>query len=254
MHDPNNPSEIFARPWDDARFLDFEHFTFWANTPNRKGFRCRLVFGERNGNPRITHYPNLEKESENEKTVVCSVGFDPMTFWEFLRRFELIIRGPEGGKDHIENRARKKNEDGTPGDWYIMNSLRFGKDEEGVVWIAIQDERVPNVRYLIENSAYHNFFREDGTRVSRAEGSKAYAMALVDLLRRIYVPYVGRLRAPFDKEKMGGKGRKRPAASSSSDYEIAGTTPKRLSTEDENTTKAAASAPESSFDDDDIPY
>lgn len=206
--DPQNPAEVFSRPNAEARIMDLEQFILWTDTPGRKGFRSRLVFGERNGAPRISVFPNQETGPS-----VISAGMDPLSFWEFLSRFEAVIKGADGGKDFIENNRREPGtEEGTPGRLISMNTLHFGKDNDGLIWIGLQQKDVANIRFMVKASGWHHFHREDGTRISDAEGSQAYAMHLVDLLRRIYGTYAGRLRPPYDKSK--GPSRK-PAAGQS---------------------------------------
>lgn len=238
--DKNNPAEIFSRPNDQAQIFDFEQFTFWADAPHRKGFRCRLVFGERNGAPRISYFPNT-----GERGDMVWAGFDPLTFWEFLDRFEAVIKGPKGGKDHIDNngRTRADPESGTPGEFFVRCQLHFGKDDEGVVWLGMSDKKAPNCRFKILAPAWHHFFKPDGTRISIEEGSLAYASHLVDLLRRIYPTFIGRLRPPF-----AGKG-----AKSNVSYGDDGDKPKSKSTESfESSVEFAGGT--SSDGDEDIPY
>lgn len=194
-----NESEVFSRPNDQAKIHDFEQFTLWTNTPNRPGFRSRMTFGERNGAARISVFPNSESGIK-----VLFVGMHPMIWMEFLRRFEAIAKGPAGSKDKIENLDRDPNTERTADadavKKIVRNVLWFGKDEEGVCWIAVEQVNVPNIRFKILSSVWHNFFKPDGTRITPEEGSAAQTVALIESLRQAMGSFIGRIRKPYEKQ------------------------------------------------------
>jgi len=195
-----NDAEVFSRPNTEARIHDFEQFTLWAPTPDRPGFRGRMTFGERNGAPRISVFPNFETGPK-----VLFVGMSPSIFLRFYNRFTEIIKGPGTDKDHIDNLDRDPNAERTENFDDIAKTVRnvlwFGKDEEGVCWIAIQQHGVTNMRFTILSSAWHHFYKPDGTRVSPQEGSAAEALALLEALKIAVSPYFARLRPPYDKNQ-----------------------------------------------------
>lgn len=193
-------SEVFSRPNDSAKIHDLEQFTLWANTPNRPGFRARMTFGERNGAPRISVFPNTEEGAK-----VLFVGMHPMIWAEFLRRFEVVAKSSGGAKDKIENLDRDPTVERTNGNMdavkkIVRNTLWFGKDQDGVCWIAIEQTGCPNIRFKILSSVWHNFFKEDGTRLTPEECSAAQTMALIETLRVAMMPYIARIRKPFEKQ------------------------------------------------------
>ena len=198
----SNEAEVFARINTEARIHDLEQFTLWANTPDRPNFRARMTFGERNGAPRISVFPNFESGAK-----VLFVGMAPMIWMEFLRRFENVVKGQNGGKDHIENLDREPNAERTADPdsvrKVVRNSLWFGKDDDGVCWIAIEQPTVPNIRFKILSSAWHNFFKADGTKLTPQECSAAQTMALIESLKMAMAPYIARLRPPYEKPVAG---------------------------------------------------
>ena len=198
----SNEAEVFSRPNDQAKIHDLEQFTLWTNTPDRPNYRSRMTFGERNGAARITVFPNLENG-----TKPLYVGMSPMIWMEFLRRFENIVKGPNGGKDRIENLDREPNAERTADPdsvrKVVRNSLWFGKDDEGVCWIAIEQVNVPNIRFKILSSVWHNFFKQDGTKLTPQECSAAQTMALIESLKMAMAPYIARLRPPYEKPAPG---------------------------------------------------
>lgn len=195
----NNPAEVFSRQNDQAKIHDLEQFTLWTSTPDRPGFRSRMTFGERNGAPRITVFPNTE-----EGPKVLFVGMAPTVFLEFLRRFEEIVKGPNGKKDKIENLDKDPNAERTA-DFdsvakIVRNVLWFGKSEDGVCWIAVQQANTPNIRFTLLPSAWHHFHKPDGTRITPEEGSAGYTLSLIEGLRMAMAPYIARIRPPYDKD------------------------------------------------------
>lgn len=203
----SNDAEVFSRPQQEARIHDFEHFTLWADTPDRPGFRARMSFGERNGAPRITVFPNLE-----EGPKVLYVGMDPMVFDEFLNRFEKIVRGEPGKNDKIENLDRPpSSEPGSePLPRVVRNTLWFGKNQDGVIWIGIEQANSKNIKFKILPSAWHRFYKEDGTQVTQEEGSVAQALSLSRCLREAVSRFTSRLR-PY-VERNNTQGGKKPSA------------------------------------------
>lgn len=201
-HDDNN-AEIFSRPNTDARIYDFEQFTLWADTPGRQGFRSRMTFGERNGAARITVFPNTEP-----RTDIVWIGMAPLVFMEFLDRFEAIVRGEAGKSSKLANMGAgpnaPKGKAPRDEDLVVRNTLHFGKSQEGVCWLAVEQQGVPNIRFTILPSSWHTFFREDGTAITPKEASAAQALALVKTLRGIYMPFFGRLR-PYQERQAGGR-------------------------------------------------
>lgn len=200
----SNDAEVFARPNADAKIHDFEQFTLWTNTPDRPNFRSRMAFGERNGAARISVFTNFESGVK-----VLFVGMAPMIWMEFLRRFESVVKGPAGGKDRIENLDREPNAERTADPdavrKVVRNTLWFGKDDAGVCWIAIEQPNVPNIRFKILSSAWHNFFKADGTKLTPQECSVAQTMALIESLKMAMAPYIARLRPPFEKTAGGAQ-------------------------------------------------
>lgn len=200
-------NEIFSRPNNEAKIYDFEQFTLWTNTPTRPGFRSRLSFGERNGAARISVFTNLESGPK-----VLFVGMHPQIWLEFLRRFETIAKGQPGGKDKIENLDRDPNAEKTKDDTklktIVRNTLWFGKDENGVCWIGIEQPNVPNFRFPILSSIWHNFYKPDGTKITPQEGSAAQTIALIESLRMAMSSFVGRLRRPMERTNAPKKAEK----------------------------------------------
>lgn len=202
-----NSAEIFSRPNTLAKIHDLEQFTLWTDTPDKPGFRSRMTFGERNGAPRITVFTN------QEPIKVVYVGMTPMVFEIFLEQLEKIARGEPGKALHIVNHDRAPGSDpkSENPEMIVRNKLWFGKDNEGIVWVAIEQNNVKNTRFQLLPSQWHSFVKEGGVPLTAAEGSQLYTLALINAMRRAYTQWYGRIRPAYERPDTKQKG-KAPAA------------------------------------------
>lgn len=198
-------SELFSRPNNEAAIHDLEQYVLWTETPERPGFRSRLVFGERNGAPRITVFTNFEN------TKPLYVGIAPVEFEMFLEQLESITQGENGKALPIDNDDIAPNADRSPGKLpahVVRNRLWTGKDAEGVCWIGVDQPNVKKIVFKLVPNGWHHFYKEGGAKLTEAEASQRYTRALIRSLRQAYSATNGRLRPPFDKSQNA----KRPAA------------------------------------------
>ena len=199
MPTDKNIAEVFTRPNTEARIHDLDQFTIWTDTPNRPGFRARLNFSERNGAPRISVWPNIEGVQG------MWIGFDATTFTRFLDRLEEIAKGENGVSDKIENLGLNPATAGQrkglpkPEDLIVRNTLHFGKSQSGMCWLAIEQAGVENIRFLLQCSMWHHFFKADGSKYTPEEGSSIHTLALIKTLRQAFTHWVGRARMPTER-------------------------------------------------------
>ena len=198
MFDSSNPGEVFSRPNESARIHDLEHFTLWTNTPNRPGYRSRLSFGERNGAPRITFFPNVENAP-----VAIGIGMPPNEFEFFLQKWEMVVKGANGVADKIENMGAGANSERGKGvkkeDLTVKNITHFGKSQDGLCWIAVEQPGVEKVRFTISPSIWHRFYNAEGVQMTEAECSARYTLGMISNLRTALAPYIARLRPLSEK-------------------------------------------------------
>lgn len=195
MSSDKNANELFQRPNKEAKFYDFGQFTYWDEIPSRPGYRACASFGERNGAPRLTFFPKLEKGPK-----AIAIAMDPVTFYRFLNDFEEVVKGENGKKRHIDNFGKSPDlpENKMPttrAEMVVRNRLFFGKDENGVCWIGCsQADTTTRVRIL--PSLWHQFYKEDGTPITEAEASRPQTLQMIDCLRRVYSRWIGRVKEP----------------------------------------------------------
>ena len=194
----SNAAEIFSRPNNAAIIYDLENFTLWTPTPNRPGFNSRLTFGERNGAPRMTLFPNIEGAPP-----AVAAGMRADVFYDFLNHFEEIVKGPNGKASKIDNMIpvpgldRKK--DPRPEDLTLKNITHYGKSQEGICWICIEQSDIPNLRFKLLPTVWHRFYDTEGNQLTQEAASRRYTLSLIECLRRAMERPISRLRPPSEK-------------------------------------------------------
>lgn len=214
----SNESEVFSRPNMEAKIHDLEQYTLWTDTPNRPGYRSRMAFGERNGAPRITVFTNAE-----EGPGVVVAGFAPQVFELFLNEFRDVITGAPGGEGSIDNMQpdptvtidKKTNRDAMPK--VVKNTLVFGKNQDGVIFIGIKQKDVNNIAFKILPSSWHVFRDKNGNPPTQEEMSKRSALALIESLRRALDRWTSRLKPAWVPDASKRKGGAAPSFDSTSD-------------------------------------
>lgn len=214
--------DTFSKPHTEAQSYDLENIKFWADTPDRPNFRSSMIFGFRNGNARIVVFTNFDDGQPKS----LYAGIDPISFDVFLQKFEDVVNGEPGVKDHFDNMEREEDADGKfkgPSRSTVRNSVWFGKHTDGVIWLAISQKDVKNIRFKIIGTGWHNFFRAGTDQpMTEAEASVATARSLIRRLRDANLRWGTLLRTPTPRKENAG--RSKPGA----------TTGKSFSTETEN--------------------
>lgn len=200
MTTPDMCPEVFSRSNTEARIHDLEQFTFWAEPLEKGGKRPRLVFGERNGAPRITVYTGME----NPKVLWSGMG--PGEFMMVLSEFERIVNSEKGFSLAVENLDRDPNSDKRDPNpaKIVRNKLWFGKDDNGICWMGFEQRGIQNIRFNIVPNAWHNFYREGGVKLTESEASIMYARGLVKMLADVYARWASRLRLPMERGQRNG--------------------------------------------------
>lgn len=190
-------NEVFARPNSEAKIYDFQQYTLYTTPVEGSQKRPMMKFGERNGAPRITVITNSGKDPK-----AISAGFSPDVFEIFLSEFESIAKeGAPGLSAALDNfqkdptfEGRVSNFDDVPK--IVKNTLYFGKDAEGVCWLAL-GQKDDKIVFRILPSSWHAFRFNDGREMTKAKASEIWAVALAVSLRRSLSRFTGRLAVPF---------------------------------------------------------
>jgi hypothetical protein len=190
---------------EQPRIMDFVRFQLWTPTPGAEGKRARLAFGIRDGNPRVTVFTN-DPNDKVDKGVIFA-GIDPETFFAFLMDFERIVRQNKEDKNKLDCYRSRWENDKPTSDRILGSTLRYGKDADGIVWICLEADNRPKIRFNFKLSEWHAFVKSDGNHISEAEGSVYSALAKIALLRTCYGEAIAKTAAttPAGRQNSGKK-------------------------------------------------
>lgn len=210
--DASNPAEVFGRRNAEAKIHDFMQYVLWAESPNQPNKRARLGFGERNGAPRITVMTGADQGPK-----ALSVGMDPIIFEFFLTDFERVANAEGKAKGEIENLQKDPSFEGRSANFDAVpkipkNSLHYGKNEEGICWLAVDQPGAQRIIFKILPSVWHIFHKPDGTTFSKEEMSVMYTLAMIKSVRASMAKYTARINEPWERPTQPGD-QQRPRAS-----------------------------------------
>lgn len=211
--DAANPAEIFGRPNTEAKIHEFTQYALWAESPGNPGKRARLLFGERNGAPRITVMTGAE---QGPKALIAAMS--PEIFEFFLSDFERVANTEGKAKGEIENLQRDPSFEGRAANFDDVpkipkNSLHYGKNDEGVCWLAIDQKDAQRIIFKILPSAWHVFHKPDGSSFSKEEMSSIFTLSLIKSVRRSIARFTARINAPWERpagQQSGYQNKTRP--------------------------------------------
>ena len=168
------------------RIIDLPRLTLFADSPEA-GKKARFQFGFRDVNPRVTVFTGV---SGAAKDGVISGPLDPVSFQVFLDLFERTIHAEPGTKHKIALKTTQYENNQPTTDMRHLSDLRFGKTEEGIVWIALTTDTHPKIMFEFRPSRFVEFYHADGTTFSDSEMSMLHASAFVKLLRDIFGTHI----------------------------------------------------------------
>jgi len=174
-----------------GRIVDFEKLILFTDS-TEPGKRARMQFGGRDGNFRITVFTGTGSTAK-EGVIQCPL--DPMSFDSFLTLFESIIRGESGSKSKITAKTLVYENDKPTDQMKVMSELWFGKNAEGIVWIALSAPSYPKLTFEFRGSRFAEFYQKDGTPLSDQDLSKLTAGSFVRVLRDTMPAYIMALSA-----------------------------------------------------------
>jgi len=142
-----------------------------------------LGFQVRKNNPQIVVRTQVPNDKEFGKITAQMTAPDLHALAALIER---VANGPAGKKEVMKNLARRfingKRSDPMPD-----TLIHVGKDEKGVVWIAVQswDKSRPLIRFPFGPTEMTQLLHEDGTNWGLDEVSQVYATGWVTIIRSI---------------------------------------------------------------------
>lgn len=165
-----------------AKIIDLRRLVLF--TDGVDGKRARFQFCVREGYPRITVFTGARGREG-----VISGPMDVEGFLVFTRYLRDIARGEKGSKIAIDLKTAIY-EDNKPTDrMQLLSTLFCGKDDEGLVWLGLQSEGRPKLKFTFKISDYMVFRKSDGSAPSQAEMSSIAAESYANLLDAVMAQY-----------------------------------------------------------------
>lgn len=157
------------------KYADVGRINLWGEELSN-GKRPRLVFGFRDGNPRIIIYTG-----EQGPQGVITYGMDYPNFGYFLETLKEIIDSPEGTKESVDSILPAQ--DGMPEK--NIGVLHVGKTKDGIIYLSVIAENKPKLVFTIKGSKFHRYFDSAKSPVAESLVSKRMATSLYNYLYNI---------------------------------------------------------------------
>lgn len=160
------------------KFTDISRIALWADGVNEN--KAKLVFGFRDGVPRITVYTGL-----NTKEGVISFPSDITTFVYILNLIKEAAKAEPGFKQQIQCLVTVYQDNKPTTEKKILSTLFIGKSKEGFVYISVITEDKPKIVFTFKQSPFYVFRDKDGNFVDEKEISEKIATTMADLLLNV---------------------------------------------------------------------
>lgn len=181
------------------RYINLNSLTMYR--PNKDNtFVSRLTFGTRNGQLRVSvNVGDPDKEWQQNMT---SISLGPVALDMVLETIGKAIAGAPGEKYKLEHYwpVRDQNTKKLTGEQKLGATCVVGKNKEGLIWIALIADNVPNVPFIFGLPDWNKFYHPDGSGVTEEEISVRVAKSYIRILRSA-IPTLTTLHAFFDAEE-----------------------------------------------------
>lgn len=174
------------RPPIKKNALDNRKMCLFAPAPNTTDREAVLMWNVFSNNPRVTVFTGDPTDiSDASSKGRISANLDAPVFFTFIEMIERVAKS----KVPIELKILNKNFTWTNGqrssEPSIVSELHVGKDDKGMVWISVEAEKRPVIRFFILPSDWHQFCFADGTPLDKGELVTMHTLGYCNLLRRL---------------------------------------------------------------------
>lgn len=165
---------------------EFPRASLFAPAPETERERSSLQWSILNGNPRISVWTRVPSDSAFRGPIAAGFGVTSMEM--LLNAMEQIYSGPNNKREAYTVEGFPENSDGEkvngPRQKIIKSTVKYGKDENGICWIAVEDNinDRPKLVFKFVDEFFHHF-RIEGQEISESEASQRQAVGIVRYLR-----------------------------------------------------------------------
>jgi len=143
----------------------------------RPNFRVKVI-----GNvPRLVVKTNVPDDKNNGR---IDYNMDLPTFGVIMAKIREIAQGKDGSftSEYVDDFIAGKKLDKP----VVIASVKIGRDNaSGKIYIAVLGYQRPKIQFFFGPSKFHTLKQGDGSELTEAEISSAYAMGFVDMYSKV---------------------------------------------------------------------
>lgn len=139
--------------------------------------RPRLVFGFRDGNPRITVHTGITGQNG-----MITFPSDYPTMVAVMNMLKDVIAGAPGNKFAIDSLGTVYENNKPTKDKRVVGTLYIGKSKEGIVYFSVIAEGKPKLVFSIKPSPFHVFRDGDKNVIPDSVMSCRLANGIADIV------------------------------------------------------------------------
>ena len=173
----------------NIKIMTFDKYSLYTAS-TAAGQRARMVFGIRDGNPRITVFTNDPADTTEKTRGMISAPMDGVTFMGFLNLIKKVAATQGESSFSVDCLTSVRDDSGKITDKILLCKAYVGKDSEGNVFLSLIADGRPRIKFPLAISSYHSFNKADGTQLTAAEASTIAATALSEILTTLYKAFI----------------------------------------------------------------
>lgn len=162
-------SQLYKKYYDVARLV------IWGDDDDDNNRKARLVFGFRDGNPRITVYTGGTGAEG-----MISFPSDAPTMVTILNYLKDIAKSEPGTKMSFDSMTTLYENNKPTKEKKVLSTLYIGKSKEGLVYLSLISENRPKLIFTITTSPYHAFRDAEKNNIPESKVSEVMAMGIAD--------------------------------------------------------------------------
>ncbi|NTV78186.1 MAG: hypothetical protein HGA25_03340 [Clostridiales bacterium] len=159
-------------------YYDLSKLVIWGDDSDEGDQkRPRLVFGFRDGNPRITVYTGVPGQNG-----VIAFPSDYPTMVACMNMLKEVVAGAAGTKFSIDSMGTVYENNKPTKDKRVVATLYIGKSKEGIVYFSVMTENKPKLIFSIKPSPFHVFRDADKNVIPESVMSCKLARGIADIV------------------------------------------------------------------------
>lgn len=156
-----------------------------------------MKFSVAKNQPRITVYTG-RKIGQDQKSESLWARMSPYAYYNFLALLEMVARGPNDVRYAQKNDTMIPDKQNPGKKKQITETQTWvGKDDQGVVWVAVTKYNAPNIQFQFKPPRFHDILTSDGKSMPLAQVSMLCALEFIRLHRALLTSV---LAVSFDGE------------------------------------------------------